>query len=185
MNLISKTSWHFQDVFLLDMKTIQKIKKFRADPYAVFNCIDDLGVTGMHMTKSSMAMMGGKMELQFLTPHKTGLHTKYRWTGKVLWLPLDFTVQVTKWINGKEKTWETIGLAKIILYSWFQMKLKIDTNSSETTAALYFSYEKPTGIANKILCFLLGEWYGKWCLKNMLNDTEKKLRSTETLNAAQ
>jgi hypothetical protein len=54
--------------------------------------LDDLGVTGMHMTKSSVPMMGGKMNLEFLSSHKTELNTKYRWTGNVLWMQLDFTV---------------------------------------------------------------------------------------------
>jgi hypothetical protein len=157
------------------MKTIQKNKKFHAPPDVVFDCLDDLGVTGMHMTKSSMPMMGGEMHLEFLSLHKTGLHTKYRWTGKALWWILDFTVEVTKWIKGKEKTWQTIGPTRIILYSWFQMNLKIETNSAETIARLSISYEKPKGIFSQILCFLLGSFYARWCLKNMLNDTEKKL----------
>ena len=157
------------------MKTIQKNKKFHASPEVVFDCLDDLGVTGMHMTKSSMPMMGGQIHLEFLTTHKTGLHTKYRWTGKALWRILYFTVEVTKWIKDKEKTWETIGRAQIIIYSWFQMNLKIETNSAETIAHLSISYEKPKGILNQILCFLVGSFYARWCLKNMLNDTEKKL----------
>jgi hypothetical protein len=160
------------------MKTIRKIKKFHASPEAVFDCLDDLGVTGMHMAKSSMPMMGGKMELKFLTSHQSGLYTRYRWTGKVLWWVLDFTVEVTKWIKDKEKTWETIGPAQIILYSGFQMNLKIETNSVETIANLSISYEKPKGVFNKVLCFLLGSFYARWCLKNMLNDTEKQLHST-------
>ena len=157
------------------MKTIQKTISYKASPEKVFDCIDDLGVTGMHMAESSMPMMGGKMELEFLTPHKTGLHTRYRWTGKALWWKLDFTVEVTKWIRGKEKTWETIGATKIILYSWFQMNLNIEPALDETIAYLSISYKQPVGVLNKILCFLLGDWYCRWCLNNMLSDTEKRL----------
>jgi len=157
------------------MKTIQKIKTYNASPEAVFNCLDDLGVTGMHMTKSSMPMMGGKMKLQFLTPHKTALNTKYRWTGKVLWWKLDFTVKVTEWQRGKLKIWQTIGPVKLIIYSWFQMKLKIWTYENESLAQLSISYERPKGLFNRLLCSLVGDWYCRWCLKNMLNNTEKKL----------
>ncbi len=38
--------------------------------------IDDLGVTGMHMTKSSM-MMGSKLNLEYLTENHTGPGSKY------------------------------------------------------------------------------------------------------------
>ena len=148
---------------------------YNAPAKLVFDCIDDLGVTGMHMTESSMPMMGGKMNLEFLTPWKTGLNTKYRWTGKVLWMNLDFTVLVIKWVNGHEKTWETIGNPKLIIYSWFQMHLKVDQNHDGSIACLSISYEKPKGFFNKLVCFLLGQWYSNWCLRNMLNDTGKRL----------
>jgi hypothetical protein len=158
-----------------NMKTVERIRIIQASPEKVFDCIDDLGVSGMHMTESSMPMMGGKMDLEFLTPYKTGFHTKYRWTGKVLWWNMDFTVLVTNWIRGKEKTWETIGISKLIIYSWFRMNLKVGRDSTGTIALLSISYEKPKGFLNKILCFLVGNWYCKWCINNMLRETEKKL----------
>lgn len=158
------------------MKTIRKTKSYQASAQKVFDCIDDLGVTGMHMTRSSMPMMGGIMDLQFLTDNKTGLQTKYRWTGKVLWMILDFTVVVMKWIKGQEKSWQTEGQAKLIIMSWFRMDLKVEGENESSTANLSISYERPTGFFNRILSFLLADWYSRWCLRNMLNDTEKRLK---------
>ena len=159
------------------MKTIEKIKNYQASTDEVFDCLDDLSVTGMHMTESSMPMMGGKMNLEFLSPNKIGLNTKYRWTGKVLWMALDFTVSVTRWIKGKEKSWETVGIAKMIIYSCFRMDLKVEGNHQQSTAVLSISYEKSKGFFNRLLSFLLADWYCRWCLKNMLKDTENKLKS--------
>lgn len=99
------------------MKSINRIETYNATPEQVFKTIDDLGVTGMHMTRSSMMMMGSKLNLEFLTENHTGLGSRYRWTGKMMGLKMDFTVEVTKWISGKEKIWETIGEAKLIIYS--------------------------------------------------------------------
>jgi hypothetical protein len=162
------------------MKTIIKIKTYQASAEAVFNCIDDLSVTGMHMTESSMPMMGGKMGLEYLSPSKTGLNTKYRWTGKMLGMALDFTVLVTKWVKGKEKSWETEGIPKMIIYSWFRMDLAVEGDHQKSTAHLSISYERPKGFLNRILSFILADWYCRWCLKNMLNDTEKKLKVTDS-----
>ena len=162
------------------MKTIEKTKSFTASPEAVFDCLDDLSVTGMHMTQSSMPMMGGKMNIEFLSANRCGLNTKYRWTGKVLWMILDFTVIVTDWVRGKEKSWETEGVAKLIICSWFRMNLAIEANNhSQTTARLSISYKKPNGFFNRLLSFVLADWYCRWCLKNMLNDAEKKLWGTD------
>ena len=91
------------------MKTIKRIEIFNAPAEKIFDHLDDLGVTGMHMTQSSAMMMGSKLHLEFLTENHTGLGYKYRWTGKMVGMKMDFTVEVTKWIEGVEKTWETIG----------------------------------------------------------------------------
>jgi hypothetical protein len=161
------------------MKTLSRTESFDASPDEVFKTIDDLGVTGSHMTQSSMMMMGSKLNLDFLTSHKTGLGSSYGWSGKMMGIHMAFTVEVTKWIAGKEKIWETIGETKLIIYSWYRMHLKIKPNSSYTEAELSISYEKPKSFFNKILCFLFADWYCKWCLKKMLNDSKKMLNDSK------
>ncbi len=157
------------------MKTLSKTESFPASAEQVFKTIDDLGVTGMHMTESSMMMMGSKLNLEFLTAHKTGLGSRYRWTGKMMGLAMDFTVEVTKWVNGVEKVWETIGETKLIIYSWYRMKLLVNEANGKTKAELSIAYDKPKGFFNKVLCFLLADWYCRWCLKKMLGDAKKAI----------
>ena len=99
------------------MKTVTEKILINSLPEKVFAILDDLGVTGMHMTQSSMMMMGSKLHLEYLTEHHIGLGSRYRWTGKMMGMEMDFTVEVTKWIKGIEKVWETIGEAKMIIYS--------------------------------------------------------------------
>ena len=94
-----------------------------------------------------------------------------------MWMVMDFTVEVTKWINGKEKIWETIGDPKVIIYSWYRMHLKISEVDNKTKAELSISYEKPRGLFNKAICFLLGDWYCRWCLKHMLGDCKNTVES--------
>ncbi len=105
------------------MKTIKRTETYEASPEIVFDHLDNLGVTGMHMTQSSMMMMGSKLKLEFLTENQTGLGTRYRWTGKMMGFKMDFTVEVTKWDLGKEKVWETVGSPNLIIYSWYRMRL--------------------------------------------------------------
>jgi len=155
------------------MKSITRIETYQATPEQVFKSIDDLGVTGMHMTQSNAMMMGSKLKLEFLTENHTGSGSKYRWTGKMMGIPMDFTVEVTKWIPGEEKIWETIGETKLIIYSWYRMHLLIHPIANAAQAELSISYEKPKGTINKILSFLFADWYCKWCLKQMLGDAKK------------
>jgi hypothetical protein len=160
------------------MKTLTRTEIYNASAADVFKTIDDLGVTGMHMTKSSMMMMGNKLNLQFLTENKTGFESKYRWTGKMMGFAMDFTVEVTQWIPGKKKVWETIGATKLIIYSWYRMNLLVREVAAGTKAELSITYEKPTGIFYKILCFLFADWYCRWCLKQMLGDAKLALSKT-------
>jgi len=85
----------------------------------------------MHMTSSSAMLMGSKLHLQYLTSHHVGLNSKYRWTGKMMGIKMDFTVEVTKWVRGLEKVWETIDDAKMIIYSWYQMQLLISKEEKQ------------------------------------------------------
>lgn len=154
------------------MKTLTRKEFYNTTPEEVFPVLDDLGVTGTHMTTSSAMMMGSKLHLEYLTPHRTGLDSSYRWTGKMMGLPMDFTVKVVKWINGREKVWETIGPTKLIIYSWYRMILKVSGVKNGTEAELSIAYEKPQGFFNKILCFLFADWYCRWCLRKMLVDAK-------------
>ena len=142
----------------------------------VFVFMDDIRNTGKHMTESSGAMAGSKLKIEWLSDHKTGLGTKYRWTGKVVGMKMDFTVEVSKWIDGKEKVWGTIGDAKMIVIDWFEMDLTMTPEGDgKSNAKLGINYTKHRGLWG----FLFGKWYSKWCVKSMLKDTKKHFENHE------
>lgn len=143
----------------------------------VFAFMDDIRNTGKHMTESSGAMAGSKLKIEWLSDHKTGLGTKYRWTGKVIGMKMDFTVEVSKWIKGKEKVWGTVGDAKMIVIDWFEMNLIIiPEKERKSKAKLSINYTK----SNTLLGFLFGKWYSKWCVNSMLRDTKKHFENRIT-----
>jgi predicted ATPase len=157
------------------MRTIKFTETYDAASDKVFKYLDNLGVTGMHMTKSSAMMMGSKLHMEYLTHHHSGPGTKYRWTGTMMGMKMDFTVEVTKWTEGVEKVWETIGESKMIIYSWYRMHLLVYPRGNKTQAELSITYENPKGWFAKIISFLFADWYCNWCLKNMLSDTKTKI----------
>ena len=152
------------------IRRIERTAIINAKPKEVFAFMDDIRNTGKHMTESSGAMAGSKLKIEWLSDHKTGLGTKYRWTGKVVGMKMDFTVEVTKWIEGKEKVWGTIGDAKMIVIDWFEMDLIMTPEKDgKSKATLGIYYTKHKGLWG----FLFGKWYSKWCVKSMLRDTRK------------
>lgn len=141
----------------------------RGSQNEVFAFMDDIRNTGQHMTESSGAMAGSKLRIEWLSNNKTGLGTKYRWTGTVVGMKMDFTVEVTKWIEGKEKVWGTIGDVKMIVIDWFEMHLIMTPEmDGKSKAKLGIYYTKHKGLWG----FLFGKWYSKWCVKSMLKDTK-------------
>jgi hypothetical protein len=139
--------------------------------------MDDLSVTDMHMKQSSMAMMGNKLKVEFLSENKTGPGTRYRWIGKMMGLDMDFTVIVTKWIEGKEKSWETIGEAKMLIYSWYRMHLLVTQRYDGSEAELSITYERPKGWFARIISWFFADLYCNWCLKSMLTDCKKMVEA--------
>jgi predicted ATPase len=163
------------------MKTIKRTEVYDAPADIVFGYLDDLGVTGMHMTESSAMMMGNKLHIEFLTKHHTGFGSRYRWTGTMMGMSMDFTVEVTKWIEGVEKVWETIGESKMIIYSWYRMHLLVYPEANFTKAELSITYERPKGWFAKIVSFLFADWYCSWCLKKMLADGKRKIQTDKEM----
>jgi hypothetical protein len=164
------------------MKTISRHRTYDAPISDVFEKLDDLGVTGTHMTQSSSMMMGNKLSLTYLSSNRTGPNSKYRWQGMMMGLPMDFTVVVTKWVRDREKVWETIGETKLIIYSWYRMRLEVSSTSTGTNATLSITYKRPASFFLKILSYLVADLYCIWCLNTMLNDASKALQ-TKSLQA--
>ena len=163
------------------MKTITRTEVYDAPAEKVFRYLDDLGVTGIHMTKSSAMMMGSKLHLEYLTANHTGLGSKYSWTGTMMAMKMDFTVEVTKWVEGVEKVWETIGEAKLIIYSWYRIHLLVYPSGNITQVELSVSYEKPMEWFAKIVSLPFADWYCNWCLKRMMADTKIRIENDKKI----
>ena len=79
------------------MKTKSKSIPIHSTPEKVFRQMHDFSKTGMHMSESSMMIMGSKLKLEQLSTNATGVGAKYRWYGNMMGLIMDFTQTVTKW----------------------------------------------------------------------------------------
>ncbi len=157
------------------MKIKSKNILIHSTPEKVFQHMDDFSKTGMHMSESSMMMMGSKLNLEQLSTNATGVGAKYRWYGTMLGMKMDFSEAVTKCQQNILKEWEIVGDAKIIIMSWYRMWFEITPAENGTLAKISISYLPPKEWYYKILSFLFANWYCNWCLNNMLNDTKKNL----------
>ena len=161
------------------MKIKTKSIAIHSTPEKVFAYMDNIGNTGMHMTKNSMPMMGSKLELKQLSENEAGLNSKFRWYGKMMGFTMDFTVVVTQWIKDKEKVWETVGKTKMIIMKWYQMHLVIEPEGQFTKVILSIAYTRPENIFFRFIAVFFAPLYANWCLKNMLNDSKNNLEKVK------
>ena len=150
-----------------------------SSPEYVFTYMDNNGNIGVNITTSSMTMMGSKLELKQLSKNAMVLNSKFRWTGRMMGFTMDFTVVVSKWIKDKEKVWEIIGKAKMIILEWYQMRFVILPERENTKAELSIAYTNPKNIFFKIIAFFLAPFYANWCLDNILQDSKKRLETNQ------
>ena len=159
------------------MKTYQVAAVIHSTPENIFQQLDDFSKTGMHMSQNSMMMMGSKLKLEQLSKEATGLGAKYRWSGKLLGMCIDFSEVVTKWQPPFLKEWETFGEAKMIIMSWYCLRFGLIQNEKGTIASLSISFLPPKQFSYKIFSFLFAKIYCYWCLRNMLNSCKKLLEN--------
>lgn len=157
------------------MKTKSKSIVINSTLEIIFQQMDNFSKTGMHMTESSMMMMGSNLKLEQLSKNPSGVGAKYRWHGKMAGMTIDFSETVTKWQPPTLKEWETIGEAKIIIMSWYRMWFELTPSPTAIVAKLSISYLPPKQWYFKVLSFLFANIYCNWCLNNMLKDTKRSI----------
>jgi hypothetical protein len=154
---------------------LSQFVEIQASPQVVFDFMDDVHKAGWHMEQSSMPMMGSKMQIETLSKNQTGVGATYRWTGKVLGLPIDFSETVVKWENGRKRIWRTIGVPKIIIIGQYEMSFLVEPTKTGSRLSVSIDYELPKPIFWKFAGWLLAGWYSKWCLGNMCQDAKSGL----------
>lgn len=157
--------------------SLQKEITIRAPVKSVFRYMDDLSKTGMHMSENSMMMMGSKLKLEHVSGPEKGMGATFRWKGKTMGFPLDFTVRVTKWAENEEKVWETVGNPQLVILGWYLMRLRTVADGEGTRVSLEIRYRRPERLFYKLLSVLFARVYAEWCLSRMLNDTKRALET--------
>jgi uncharacterized membrane protein len=141
----------------------------------VFEYMDDIRNVGWHMSgQSSMPMMGRRLQLQVIHDKK-GIGGTYRWKGSVMGVPIDIRETVIKWIENREKTWETIERPKMIVMSDYTMHLFLTATEKGTRVLFEIDYSLPKTPWGRLIGMLLARRYVRWCLQRACDDAKKIL----------
>lgn len=159
------------------MITVTETVDIKASAESVFAYVDDIRNIGWHMTeRSSMAMMGSRLELEIVSEQSTGLGATYRYSGTMMGLSLDFSESVTRYIPNREKIWHTIGEPRLLIISSYEMRLAVEPLSAASSRlTISIAYELPLSTFWRIVGRLLAGPYSRWCLRQMVGDAKRAL----------
>lgn len=134
----------------------------------VFAYVDDQPRLSSHMSQSSWAMGGGRMETSVDAGRGQEVGSHMRLSGRVLGIELFLEQVVTHREPPRNKAWETIGNPKLLVIGNYRMGLDITPQNDNSILRVFIDYELPATPGTRWLGYLFGRVYAKWCVRQMV-----------------
>ena len=135
-------------------------------PDQLFAYVDDHKRFSSHMNQSSWMMGGGKMNVSVDegSGQKVGSHI--RLSGKAFGVKLFLDEVVTQHEPPYVKTWETVGIPKLLVVGSYRIGIEIKPQDTRSLLRVYIDYDLP--VTNVWLGQLFSGFYAKWCVRQMI-----------------
>ena len=105
---------------------------------------------------------------------KVGSHI--RMEGKVFGINLFLDEVVTEHTPPSRKVWKTVGNSKLLVIGNYQMEISLIPENGKTKLKVFIDYDLPTG-GLRLLGYLFGGMYARWCVKQMLSGVAEYFKS--------
>ena len=136
----------------------------------VFAHLDDHTRLSSHMSKSSWKMGGGKMQIDVDDQGGKAIGSHIRLSGRILGRLLSVEEVVTEREPPTRKVWETTGDPNLLVIGHYRLGFDITPEAVQSTVRVFIDYSLPESGAARMLGRLFGDWYAKWCTRQMLRD---------------
>lgn len=157
------------------MRSYEETITVKSGPEEVFAYADDHKNLASHMNATSLMMGGGKMTTILDEDHgqKVGSHIKM--SGKVLGIMIYLDEVIVERTPPSRKVWETVGMPKLLVIGKYILGFEITPRVKGSQLEVFIQYTMPTG-PTKILGLLFGDFYAKWCVKQMIKSVSGHFR---------
>jgi hypothetical protein len=138
-----------------------------------FDHLDDHRSLASHMEQGSMMMMGSSMKTT--TDEGGGRHVGSHifMDGRVLGLKLSLDEVVDQRERPLRKAWHTIGEPRLIVIGGYRMGFEATPAPSGSMLKVFIEYDLPRGVFGRLLGWMFGGMYARWCVRSMLKDAAK------------
>jgi hypothetical protein len=120
-------------------------------------------------------MGGGKMDVSIDDGQGKKVGSHIRMKGKAFGLPVSLDEIVTQRERPNLKTWETVGIPRLIVVGSYQMKIELKPQDSKTLLSVSIDYDPP--FFTPWLGKLFGDIYAKWCVHQMIKGVKNNFAS--------
>lgn len=148
----------------------------------IFEFVDNPLNLSKHMEKPKPEMLWGWMKN--IPDEKGGKEVGSIITikGNVLGINISLVEKVIEREMPFKKTWQTFDKINLVVIGHYTMGFEITPKGDNSNLSVFIDYELPKSIKTRWLGYLFGDMYAKWCVKQMLSDTQKHLKETPKIN---
>lgn len=151
----------------------------QTSPATLFAYLDDPQRLGAHMRQSSWMMLGSTMAYQFDAANGKAVGAHIRMEGHVLGLTLYLDEVITVRDVPACKVWKTVGTPRLLIIGDYAMGFEITSLGTGSQLRIFIDYTLPRGPA-RLLGWLLGSLYARWCVTRMLSDAARHFAAPPT-----
>lgn len=148
-------------------------------PVTLFAYLDDPQRLGAHMRQSSWMLLGSTMAYQLDEANGKAVGAHIRMQGRMLGLSLFLDEVITVRDTPLRKTWKTVGTPRLLIIGDYEMGFDIEPLGKGSQLRIFIAYTLPRGPA-RVLGWLLGGMYARWCVTRMLSDARRHFAGTPT-----
>src|SRR5262245_1464593 len=159
-----------------DVPRLSRTVEVAAAPPTVFAYLDDIRHVGEHMARGSLALLGGRLRLEVVSPAPTGVGARYRWRGRILGVRLDFSEVVIEWVPPQRKRWRMVRGARILVLAGYELGFVIESSAGGSAVTLDIEYELPRSGLARLLGRLLARPYSARCLQAIIDRNQARFR---------
>ena len=125
-----------------------------------------------HMNKSSWMMGGGKMETELDSGQGKVIGSHIKMRGNVLGINLFLDEVITEHTPPTRKVWKTVGVPKLLVIGTYELGFEIAEENDGSNFKVFINYNLPETGFSKLLGYLFGRIYAKWCVHQMIQSTD-------------
>jgi hypothetical protein len=145
-------------------------EQIAASPERVFDFLDDPAHLTEHMSRSSWAMGGGRMQLFLDEGGGRRAGSKSTLRGSAFGLDLFLEEVVIERASPIRKVWETSGTTRLWVISHYRLGFEISALPDGSLVRVFIDYAFPTAGIGRLLGPLFASVYAKWCVRRMLDE---------------